>query len=67
MSYPLAYLMATSRDTTRNILLVVVLLPFWTSSLVRTTAWIILLQSNGVLNQLLMGSGLTGIAYRLRL
>jgi len=59
MSYPLAYLMATSRDTTRNILLVVVLLPFWTSSLVRTTAWIILLQSNGVLNQILMGSGLT--------
>ncbi|MBM6595456.1 ABC transporter permease subunit [Microvirga pudoricolor] len=59
MSYPLAYLMATSRDTTRNILLVVVLLPFWTSSLVRTTAWIILLQSNGVLNQMLMGSGLT--------
>ena len=59
MSYPLAYLMATSRNTTRNILLVVVLLPFWTSSLVRTTAWIILLQSNGVLNKLLMGSGLT--------
>jgi ABC-type spermidine/putrescine transport system permease subunit II len=36
-----------------------VLLPFWTSALVRTTAWIILLQSNGVVNQLLMAGGLT--------
>lgn len=59
MSYPLAYLMATVSDRTRNILVVVVLLPFWTSSLVRTTAWIILLQSNGVVNKALMASGLT--------
>ena len=37
-----------------------VLLPFWTSLLVRTTAWIALLQTNGVINSLLLGAGLTG-------
>ena len=59
MSYPLAYLMATVSPRVRSILVVVVLLPFWTSALVRTTAWIILLQGNGVLNRILMGTGLT--------
>ncbi len=58
-SYPLAYVMATVGPRTRNLLLILVLLPFWTSALVRTTAWIILLQSNGVVNQLLMAGGLT--------
>ncbi|POR48688.1 ABC transporter permease subunit [Bosea psychrotolerans] len=59
VSYPLAYVMATVGPRTRNLLLILVLLPFWTSALVRTTAWIILLQSNGVVNQLLMAGGLT--------
>ncbi|WP_043240125.1 ABC transporter permease subunit [Bosea sp. LC85] len=58
-SYPLAYVMATVGPRMRSLLLLLVLLPFWTSALVRTTAWIILLQSNGVVNKLLMGSGLT--------
>jgi len=57
LSYPLAYLLATVGPTMTRVLLVVVLLPFWTSALVRTTAWIILLQRNGVLNSLLLGSG----------
>lgn len=59
MSYPIAYLMATVGPRARAVLVVVVLLPFWTSSLVRTTAWIIILQGNGVLNRALMGIGLT--------
>lgn len=58
-SYPLAYVMATVGPRARSLLMLLVLLPFWTSALVRTTAWIILLQSNGVVNALLMGSGLT--------
>ncbi|WP_439495290.1 ABC transporter permease subunit [Bosea sp. (in: a-proteobacteria)] len=58
-SYPLAYVMATVGPRMRGLLMLLVLLPFWTSALVRTTAWIILLQSNGVLNQLLTGTGLT--------
>jgi putative spermidine/putrescine transport system permease protein len=59
MSYPVAYLMATVGPRMRAVLIVVVLLPFWTSSLVRTTAWIVILQGNGILNRLLMGIGLT--------
>jgi len=59
MSYPVAYLMATVGPRMRAALIVVVLLPFWTSSLVRTTAWIVILQGNGILNRLLMGVGLT--------
>ncbi|MGO4669779.1 ABC transporter permease subunit [Bosea sp. 2RAB26] len=58
-SYPLAYVMATVGPRMRALLMLLVLLPFWTSALVRTTAWIILLQSNGVINKLLMGAGLT--------
>uniref|UniRef100_A0A9E7ZNE7 ABC transporter permease subunit n=1 Tax=Bosea sp. NBC_00436 TaxID=2969620 RepID=A0A9E7ZNE7_9HYPH len=58
-SYPLAYVMATVGPRMRGLLMMLVLLPFWTSALVRTTAWIILLQSNGVVNTLLMGTGLT--------
>ncbi|MCC5780984.1 ABC transporter permease subunit [Nitratireductor sp. B36] len=58
VSYPVAYLLATVSPKVRKILFIVVLLPFWTSALVRTTAWIILLQRKGVLNDLLTGAGL---------
>ncbi|WP_395517457.1 ABC transporter permease subunit [Pseudorhizobium flavum] len=58
VSYPVAYLLATVSPNVRKFLFVVVLLPFWTSALVRTTAWIILLQRKGVLNDFLTGSGL---------
>lgn len=57
LSYPLAYYMATARPTTAKILAFAVLLPFWTSALVRTTAWIILLQRNGMLNTVLTSTG----------
>lgn len=53
MSYPLAYLMATVRPALAKLLFFAVLLPFWSSALVRTSAWIALLQQNGPLNKLL--------------
>jgi len=58
LSYPLAYLIAASRPRTRKVLMMLVLLPFWMSALVRTTAWLILLQHNGILNTVLVDSGL---------
>jgi ABC-type spermidine/putrescine transport system permease subunit I len=58
-SYPVAYLIATSDDRRRSRLMFWVLLPFWTSFLVRTFAWIILLGRNGAINQMLQATGLT--------
>jgi len=54
LGYPVAYLMANLPLRTSNLLMILVLLPFWTSLLVRTTTWIVLLQSQGVLNDLLV-------------
>ena len=58
LGYPLAYLLASLPPRRANPLLILVLLPFWTSALVRTTAWVVLLQSEGVLNGFLIGAGL---------
>ncbi|QPC95637.1 ABC transporter permease subunit (plasmid) [Mesorhizobium sp. INR15] len=58
-AYPIAYLMATVHPRTAKLIGFVVLLPFWTSALVRTTAWMVLLQRNGIVNSLLTGTGLT--------
>ena len=60
LGYPLAAVLARAPARTSNLLLVLVLVPFWTSLLVRTTAWIALLQTNGVINSLLLGAGITG-------
>ncbi|MCR9087728.1 MAG: ABC transporter permease [Rhodobacteraceae bacterium] len=59
LGYPLAFFMAHASDGLANFLMVFVLLPFWTSLLVRTTAWIALLQTNGVVNSSLMALGIT--------
>lgn len=58
LGYPISYLLATLPLKTSNLLMILVLLPFWTSLLVRTTAWIVLLQSEGVINDLIMLTGL---------
>lgn len=58
LGFPLAYLLAHLRDKTANLLLILVLLPFWTSLLVRTTAWMVVLQKEGVINSLLQALGL---------
>ena len=58
-AYPVAYLLATSRGSTRNWLIILVLMPFWTSFLVRTFAWIVLLGRKGAVNQILLAIGIT--------
>jgi len=58
LAYPLAYLLATLPARHRNPLMICVLLPFWTSILVRVAAWIVLLQSSGLVNKALMMLGL---------
>ena len=60
LGYPISYLMATLPVRTSNLLMIMVLLPFWTSLLVRTTCWIALLQQQGVINDLLVWTGLIG-------
>ncbi len=59
LGYPLAYYLAHAPRRVAGVLMVLVLLPFWTSVLVRTTAWIALLQTNGAVNSLLLAAGLT--------
>jgi spermidine/putrescine transport system permease protein len=59
VGYPVAYFIATRPSARlRNALLVVVILPFWTNFLIRTYAWIVLLNREGVVNQTLQGMGL---------
>ena len=58
IGYPVAYLIAHSPPRLSRLLLVLVLVPFWTSLLVRTTSWIVLLQQQGVVNDLLVWLGL---------
>jgi putative spermidine/putrescine transport system permease protein len=54
LGYPVAYLLSVLPLRTSNLLMIMVLLPFWTSLLVRTTSWIALLQTQGVINDLLV-------------
>ncbi len=57
LGYPVAHVMATSPRLTR-LLTFVVLVPFWSSILVRTFAWMVLLQNNGLINRFLLWTGL---------
>ncbi len=58
IAYPLSFWLASLSAKTGNLVMIFVLLPFWTSLLVRTTAWVVLLQKEGVINSLLLGLGL---------
>jgi putative spermidine/putrescine transport system permease protein len=58
LGYPLAYWLTTLPPRRANVLMILVLVPFWTSILVRVAAWIVLLQSAGLVNRALMGLGL---------
>lgn len=58
LGFPVAYLLANLPMRTSNLLMILVLLPFWTSLLVRTSSWIVILQSQGVLNDVLVLLGL---------
>jgi len=67
LGYPVAYLLANIKERHANLLLILVLLPFWTSLLVRTSAWKILLQEQGVINQMLVWIGLVADDARLQM
>ena len=58
LAFPVAYLLSTLPLKTSNLLMILVLLPFWTSLLVRTTAWIAILQSKGIINNILVFIGI---------
>ncbi|HCE94616.1 MAG: polyamine ABC transporter substrate-binding protein [Burkholderiales bacterium GWA2_64_37] len=57
LGYPLAWWLASLPARQANVLMILVLVPFWTSILVRVAAWIVLLQSEGLVNRGLMGLG----------
>ena len=57
LAYPLAYLLANLPSRQSNLLMILVLLPFWTSILVRVAAWIVLVQCGGLINSALMAMG----------
>ncbi len=65
LGFPIAHLLATLPMRISNLLMIMVLLPFWTSLLVRTTSWIVLLQNEGVINDFLVGIGVLGDDSRL--
>src|SRR5690606_18477615 len=58
LGFPVAHLLATLPMKQSNLLMILVLLPFWTSLLVRTTAWIAILQGQGVINSALVAFGI---------
>ena len=60
ISFPIAYLLNSVEKKTSNLLIILVLLPFWTSLLVRTCSWIALLQQQGVINDTLVNIGFIG-------
>ena len=58
IGYPMAYVMAMAGKRTGRLLFILVLLPFWISLLVRTAAWVVLLQKEGIINGALLALGL---------
>lgn len=60
VGYPLAYFIARQAPKRRNVLLLLVMIPFWTNFLVRTYAWMVILRDTGVINNLFLGLGLIG-------
>jgi|TARA_R110000851_G_scaffold40117_15_gene101378 putative spermidine/putrescine transport system permease protein len=65
LGYPVAWILANLPSRTANLLMILVLLPFWTSLLVRTSAWKVMLQQQGVINDVLVWLGLVADENRL--
>jgi len=65
LGYPLAYLAVTTKPRTRIVLLGLVLVPFWTSVLVRSFGWLVILGTNGLVNRSLIATGLIGSPLKL--
>jgi len=67
LAYPVSYLLATLPMRISNLLMICVLMPFWTSLLVRIVAWMIMLQQNGVVNDTLVAAGILSDDNRLEM
>ena len=67
LGFPIAHLLAVLPLRQSNLLMILVLLPFWTSLLVRTSAWMVLLQQQGVVNDILIWLGVIGADGRLKM
>ncbi|WBU52445.1 ABC transporter permease [Paracoccus sp. SCSIO 75233] len=67
LGFPVAHLLATLPMRRSNLLMILVLLPFWTSLLVRTTSWMVLLQQQGVVNDILVWLGVIDDQGRLQM
>lgn len=67
LGYPIAYLLANLPLRYSNLLMILVLLPFWTSLLVRTATWIAILQQQGVLNDIMVGINLIAEESRIQM
>jgi len=65
LGFPLAYVLAHEPPRRANLLLILVLLPFWTSLLVRTSAWVVLLQQEGLVNNMMIWLGIIDAPIRL--
>ena len=67
LAFPIAHLLAVLPAAKSNLLMIFVLLPFWTSLLVRTSSWIAMLQEQGILNDLMVWMGVLGDDGRVRM
>ena len=67
LGYPIAYLLATLPLKYSNLLMIFVLLPFWTSLLVRTVSWIVILMQKGIFNSILVWGGVIADENRMQL
>ena len=67
LGYPVAWLLANLPLRVSNLLMILVLLPFWTSLLVRTSAWKVMLQQQGVINEVLVWLGVVATDNRLEI
>ncbi len=65
LAYPLAYFLATRVGKWRTTLLVLIIIPFWTSFLIRTYAWVVLLADQGIINSFLVDLGIIADAARI--
>lgn len=65
IGYPFGYFMARLEKRLRGLMMLLVVIPFWTSALMRMYGWIIIFRSNGILDKVLMGLGLTSDPLRL--
>lgn len=65
IGYPFGYFMARLEKKARSLMMLLVVIPFWTSALMRMYGWIIIFRSNGILDKLLMGLNLTASPLKL--